>query len=150
MWLGLAMLTGNIWFNIAFILFYWLYYERIYVCRRTIFTQKIWPEVHLLGRGVPAFIPVLSQFTKPNLSFSWKKVLKKKKTAFSPCSLFCLFDISGEYLNEGTEYNYFFIYGTILTGLSYVVLKFLKKKTTVLEQEGANSISNFGRSILKL
>ena len=44
--------------------------------------------------------------------------------------------MSGEYLNEGTDYNYFFIYSTILTGLSYVVLKFLKKKTTVLEQEG--------------
>jgi len=71
MWWGLAMLTGNIWFNLSFI-------------------------------------------------------------------LFCLFDISGAYLNGGTyrDGNLFFIYGTVLTGLSYVVLKFLKKKTQVLEQEG--------------
>ena len=52
--------------------------------------------------------------------------------------LFCLFDITGEYLNGGTykSGNLFFIYGTILTGLSYGVLKFLKKKRSVLEQEG--------------
>ena len=29
MWLGIAMLTGNFWFIIAFILFYFIYYERI-------------------------------------------------------------------------------------------------------------------------
>ncbi|WP_313100976.1 methyltransferase [Epilithonimonas sp.] len=29
MWLGLAMFTENVWFIICFILFYWIYYERI-------------------------------------------------------------------------------------------------------------------------
>jgi len=131
------MLTGNIWFNIAFILFYWLYYERIMFAEEQFLRRKFGQKYTSWAEGVPAFIPALSQFTKPNLSFSWKKVLKREKNGlFAMFILFCLFDMSGEYLNEGTDYNYFFIYGTILTGLSYVVLKFLKKKTTVLEQEG--------------
>lgn len=29
MWLGIALLTASIWFVLAFILIYWLYYERI-------------------------------------------------------------------------------------------------------------------------
>ncbi|TFH24594.1 MAG: lipid A phosphate methyltransferase, partial [Bacteroidia bacterium] len=29
MWLGPAMLTGNLWFILVFCLFYWIYYERI-------------------------------------------------------------------------------------------------------------------------
>ena len=139
MWWGLALLTGNIWFNVTFILFYWLYYERIMFAEEQFLRRKFGQTYTSWAEGVPAFIPALSQFKKPNLSFSWRKVLKKEKNGlFAMFILFCLFDITGEYLNGGTyeSGNLFFIYGTILTGLSYVVLKFLKKKTSLLEQEG--------------
>ena len=48
------------------------------------------------AEGVPAFIPTLSQFKTPNLSFSWRKVLKKEKNGlFAMFILFCLFYITG-------------------------------------------------------
>jgi len=46
MWFGPAMLTGHLWFIIAFILFYWVYYERIMYAEeqflRNKFEMNIW------------------------------------------------------------------------------------------------------------
>ena len=87
------------------------------------------------SKNVPAFIPSFKNFKKSELSFSWKKVIKKEKNGlFALFLIFCIFDILGEVIGKKYDYNYFLISMCILTGLSYAVLKYLKRKTVLLNE----------------
>ena len=79
MYLGLAMITGHLWFVISFVLLYWLYYERIMFAEEHFLRNKFGEQYLKWAASVPAFVPKLGNMASPNLSFSWKKVLKKEK-----------------------------------------------------------------------
>lgn len=136
MWLGPALITGNLWFIVAFCFFYWIYYERIMFAEEQ-FLRKKFGETYLnWAKNVPAFIPKFRSFVKPNLPFSWKKVLKKEKNGvFALFLIYCTFDILGEVIENEHEYNYFIIFACIATGVAYFILKYLKKHTSVLNEE---------------
>jgi protein-S-isoprenylcysteine O-methyltransferase Ste14 len=137
MWIGPAMLTGNLWFVAAFIFFYWIYYERIMFAEEQFLRRKFGNTYTEWAEGVPAFIPNLKYFVPANLPFSLKKVLKKEKNGLAAIFLiFFAFDMSGELIKNESNYNYFFIISCIVTLLMYVVLKFLKKKTNILDEVG--------------
>jgi len=87
------------------------------------------------AENIPAFIPNIKKFKKSNLQFSWKKVLKKEKNGlFALFLIFTTFDILGELIGNDNQYNYFLIAMCIITGLSYIVLKYLRKKTDLLDE----------------
>jgi len=135
MWFGPAMLTGNFWFIIAFCFFYWVYYERIMFAEEQFLRRKFGENYLKWSVNVNAFIPRFKNFEKPNMLFSWKKVLKKEKNGlFALFLIFSAFDILGEIIHNTSNYNYFLITMCILTGLSYIVLKFLKTKTKILDE----------------
>ena len=137
MWLGPAVLTGDFWFIVAFCFFYWIYYERIMFAEEQ-FLRRTFGETYLKwSANVPAFIPKFKGFVKPNLPFSWKKILKKEKNGLAAIFLiFTFFDVAGEIINGRTDYNYYLIAGCVLTTILYIVLKFLKYKTNVLNEDG--------------
>ncbi|MBD3725407.1 MAG: DUF1295 domain-containing protein [Flavobacteriaceae bacterium] len=136
MWLGPAMLTGHFWFIIAFTLFYWVYYERIMFAEEQFLRTKFGKQYLEWSKNIPAFVPNFKNFKKSNLPFSWKKVLKKEKNGlFALFLIFCVFDFSGEIIENTTDYNYFLIGMCVLTGLSYIVLKYLKKRTELLNEQ---------------
>lgn len=88
------------------------------------------------SKNIPAFLPNFKNFQKPTLSFSWKKVLRKEKNGlFAIFIIFFVFDTLGELIENETQYNYFIIAAFVLTGLSYIVLKIIKKRTKLLEEE---------------
>ena len=135
MWLGLAMLTANFWFIVSFGLLFWIYYERIMFAEEQFLRRKF--EVHYLkwSSNVPAFIPKIKLFKKSAIPFSWKKVLRNEKNGlFALFLLFTFFDISGNLLKDTTDYDYFLMVMNILTGVGYLILKYLKKKTTLLDE----------------
>jgi len=137
MWLGPVLLTGNFWFIIAFSLLYWVYYERIMFAEEQFLRRKFGKIYIDWANYVPAFMPSFKRFEKPELSFSWKKVLKKEKNGFTAIFIvFTLFNILGELVQKKTDFDYVLISGCIVSGLLYLVLKFLKKKTDVLNEEG--------------
>lgn len=136
MWLGPALLTENLWFVIAFILFYWLYYERIMFAEEQFLERKFGEKYTSWANQVPAFIPRFSQFKQPAIAFSLKKVLQKEKTGlFLLFLIFALFDLIGEWLKSHTHFNYFLIVGSLLTMFLYIVLKFIKSKTALLNEK---------------
>lgn len=137
MWLGPAVLTGNFWFIVAFCFFYWIYYERIMFAEEQ-FLRRTFGETYLKwSANVPAFIPNFKSFVKPNLPFSWKKVLKKEKNGLAAIFLiFTLFDVVGELIHGTENYNYFLIAACVATVLLYVVLKIMKYKTQILNEPG--------------
>jgi protein-S-isoprenylcysteine O-methyltransferase Ste14 len=89
--------------------------------------------------SVPAFVPKLGNMASPNLSFSWKKVLKKEKNGIA--ALFGLFYVFYAFhiwaLHPELSYwnnIWFCLFVSSLT--LYLILKILKYQTNWLEQEG--------------
>ncbi len=137
MWLGPAMLVRNVWFIVAFVLFYWLYYERIMYAEEQYLRRKFGQTYVDWAEKTPPFIPRFSGFRTCNMVFSWKKVLKKEKNGLlAVFIIFMFFNIIGEAGERQTEYNLFFMYGTAASLVIYLVLKCLKKYTQVLDEAG--------------
>jgi protein-S-isoprenylcysteine O-methyltransferase Ste14 len=135
MWFGPAMLAGHFWFLVAFCLLYWIYYERIMFAEEQFLRKKFGEEYIEWSGNIPAFIPRFKNFKKSVFPFSWKKVLKKEKNGvFALFLIFSAFDVTGELIKNETDYNYFLIAMCVFTGLSYIVLKYLKKKTGILNE----------------
>lgn len=137
MWLGPALLTGNFWFIISFTLLYWLYYEKIMFAEEQFLRGKFGQMYLDWAEKLPAFVPSFKNFVKPELSFSWKKVLKKEKNGLAAVFLvFSMFDMLGKLIQGREDFNYVFIYGIGVTVIIYLILKFLNKKTSVLDEKG--------------
>jgi len=137
MWLGPALVTADLWFIIAFCLLYWVYYERIMFAEEQ-FLRKKFGDVYLQWSSkVPAFLPNFGNFSPPQISFSWKKVVKKEKNGLAALFLiFFLFDASEMLFNPVHQPNPLLFRLCLGTGLLYVVLKVLKTKTSLLVEEG--------------
>ncbi|MBE0639624.1 MAG: DUF1295 domain-containing protein [Bacteroidales bacterium] len=135
MWLGPAMLTGHFWFIIAFVFFYWVYYERIMFAEEQFLRKKFGQQYLDWSDEVPAFVPAYKKFKKPNLMFSWKKVLKKEKNGlFALFLIFFAFDVTGEFIERENHFNLFLIYAVILTGFGFIFLKYIKHNTHLLNE----------------
>ncbi|WP_375581094.1 isoprenylcysteine carboxylmethyltransferase family protein [Marivirga tractuosa] len=130
MWLGPALVTENIWFIVAFILFYWVYYERIMFAEEQFLRRKFKEVYTSWAEKTPAFIPSFKNFVKPNLAFSWKKVLKKEKNGFAAIFIiFCAFDVTAELLKGTQNFNVYLIIAAAISVLLYLILKALKKSS---------------------
>jgi protein-S-isoprenylcysteine O-methyltransferase Ste14 len=136
MWLGPALLTENLWFIIAFILFYWVYYERIMFAEEQFLRRKFGEVYTSWAAKTPAFIPNFKNFVKPNLSFSWKKVFKKEKNGFAAIFIiFCAFDVLAELLKGTQNFNIYLIIAAAISILIYLILKALKKSSLLKLKE---------------
>lgn len=137
MWLGPAMLTGHWYFVAVFCLIYWVYYERIMFAEEQFLRSKFGTKYTDWSKNVPAFIPNFKNYTKSNLPFSWKKVLKKEKNGLvATFMIFSLFDITGKLARGVYSFDYVMAALAVLTLITYFILRYLKRNTQVLEEEG--------------
>lgn len=137
MWLGVAMLTEIFWFIIAFIFLYWLYYERIMFAEEQFLRKKFGSVYTNWATLTPAIIPRFRLFDAASLTFSWKKVLRNEKNGLVALFiLFMIFDLLRLWLRDDSHVNIFFVAGTLVSGILYLVLKYLKHKTAVLNENG--------------
>ena len=134
--LAVAMLTGNIWFIVAFTFLYWVYYERIMFAEEAFLRNKFGDKYLQWAKGRPAFVPKLKMPTKPKYPFSFKKVLKKEKNGVAALfGLFWLFDVVKIGLIEGTwslPKNQWF-WAFVISSVAYLILKIIKRSTDILE-----------------
>jgi len=137
MWLGPVLLTGHFWFVAVVCLFYWIYYERIMFSEEQFLRRKFGDVYTTWASKVPAFIPKMHGYLKPGLPFSWKKVLKKEKNGLA--AVFCIFsllDIVAALIRKDNNFNYFLLTGAVIAIILYAILKFLKYRTNILNEEG--------------
>jgi protein-S-isoprenylcysteine O-methyltransferase Ste14 len=136
MWLGVAMLTQNTWFIIAFILFYAFYYERIMYAEEAFLRNKF-GQVYLdWSEYTPAIIPSFGNFVKAKYPFSIKKVLKKEKNGlWAVFLLFWIFDMVASMVSDGIVLPEptFWLYGAAITTFLYLLIKFLDKRKLLSE-----------------
>jgi len=139
MWLAIAMLTGNIWFVLTFSMAFWIYYERIVYAEEDYLSNKFGTTYLAWTEKTPPFLPSHLKYVPPNLPFSWKKVLKKEKNGlFALFLLFFVFQSVGTYVKKQTFWieETWIVVGCIGSGILYLILKFLKKYTNILNEEG--------------
>ncbi len=66
MWLGAAILINNGWFVVAFILLYWIYYERIMFAEEQFLRRKFGSAYTDWADKTPAFIPNFGKYIPSN------------------------------------------------------------------------------------
>lgn len=137
MWLGIALLTCNVGFVAAFVLAYWLYYERIMYAEEQFLRRKFGDAYLRWAERTPAILPRFGQFRSASLPLSWKKVLKKEKNGlFALFLLFSLFDSLIVGLVGGVSLNYVLLMLTVVSAMAYWVLKYIKRHTKLLDEKG--------------
>jgi len=136
MWLGVGMLTMNLWFLVAFTFFYWVYYERIMFAEEQFLRRKFGDAYLFWAEKTPAFWPSFKNFKTPAVKFSWAKVIRKEKNGllaifvcFFCFQLFTQSIIKGEFK---PHYDFWF-WSTAGSIVLYYIIKFLRKYTKVLE-----------------
>jgi protein-S-isoprenylcysteine O-methyltransferase Ste14 len=138
MWLGIAMLTQQFWFSVAFVFMYWVYYERIMFAEEQFLRKKFGQPYVDWASKTPAFIPAISQYRNPRLPFSWKKVFKKEKNGVVAVFLLIfLFRVLGQSLAAKTlvvpvDFWLYALAGSIV----YYALMKIFKKSAFLRDEG--------------
>ncbi len=139
MWLGIAILTQNLWFIIAFVFAYWVYYERIMFAEEQFLRRKFGDSYLKWAEKIPAFIPDFKNWQSPMLPFSWKKMLKKEKNGvFAVFLVIFFFRELGQYLtNKTLSVNFdFWFWAMSVSGIMYFILKVLKKRSSFLKEKG--------------
>lgn len=137
MWLGVGMLTMNLWFLVAFTFFYWVYYERIMFAEEQFLRRKFGDAYLNWANETPAFWPSFKNFQKPSVKFSWAKVIKKEKNGFLAIFVcFFAFQLMIQSIVNG-EFTFipdFWFSATAAMLVIYYLIKFLRKFTKVLEE----------------
>lgn len=138
MWLGLLLYTGIWWFVLIVSLVFWLYYERIMFAEEEFLRHKFGNDYLQWANNTPAFIPKLSQWQTSELPFSLRNVLKREYNGlFNTAISFLLINALKNYFNQQQFYiNIIWIDFFIVATLALIVLRTLKKKTTVLDVKG--------------
>ena len=141
MWSGIALLSQNTWFILAFIFMYWVYYERIMFAEEQ-FLRKKFGEVYLSwAQQTPAFIPELSKFKKPNTKFNIMKAIRQEKTGLLLIFLlyFLFYEIGSSIMLNKISINFnFWFYAMLFSLITYILIKFIgKNKTSDTDATGA-------------
>ena len=136
--LGLILFSQVWWFALVCIAIFWIFYERIIFTEEEFLRQKFGATFVEWSLKTPVFIPKFSGWQKPELPYAWKTVLKREhSTQFGMISALTLLGIAADLFT--TPDHKIAIFWWIFLGASlviYLVLRFLKKKTTVLTIEG--------------
>lgn len=133
MWLSVALLTGNAWFIVAFILFFALYYERIMYAEEVFLREKFKEEYIEWSNKTPAVLPKFNLYQKAEKKFNFKKVLKKEKNGiWALLGLFWFFElVEKNILSYQLEEGYWFetsiwFFAALATTIYYAILKVIK------------------------
>ena len=136
--LGIVMFTQSLLAIITIILVFWIYYERIIFAEEQFLQKKFGKKFLQWANNTPIFIPNFKNYRAPDLSFSLKNIFKREYTGFFIIILtFTVVEILEDYFDKRQfkierEWAIIFIVGLI----TYILLRYLKKKTNLLNEEG--------------
>lgn len=131
MWLGPALVTGNIFFIISFLLFCCIFFERMMLAEEKYLKKKIGLKYSKWAKSVPVVIPKVTNFKKPNNPFNWSKAFKKSIGKLTLVLIaFFLFDGMTEILVDEPNYNILYRV-TLSISLITVVIIEIKQRSQI-------------------
>lgn len=145
MYLGVVALLKSLLFAAIFILFFYLYYERIMFAEE-FFLRGKFKDAYLKWANVtPAFIPSFKNYKPANLNFSFKNILKREYPGlYGIIVIFTIFDIAILYFNEQGRFALGFLEALRIEqivffgagSLFYILIRIIVKTTKILHVEG--------------
>lgn len=128
MWLGPALVTGNLFFIISFLLFCCVFFERIMIAEEIHCKRKYGFKYSGWAEQVPALIPSLHKFKKPDEKFNFIRAFKNSTSKFSLVLLsFLVFDGLTEIFAAKPDYNDLYVIMLLLSIMITVVGEFYDK-----------------------
>ncbi len=138
MWLGIILFVQSLWLLFIFILLYWIYYERIMYAEESFLESKFGKDFLSWSKQTPPFFPDFRKWKKSELDFSLRKVLKMEYSGFfGMISCFVFLHVFRNFIElKRFEVSFCWLGIFIFSLLVYLVLRFLKKKTRILQTKG--------------
>lgn len=134
--LGTAMLSCNAWFVLVYMLLFWVYYERIIFAEENFISEKFGPELNKWAEHVPTFIPSFRNYRKSDRLFNGRKLIRQEINGIgATVSIFLFFQIVlnlALYRKPFIGWELWSI-AWLATLALYLVVRYLKKKTKVLQ-----------------
>jgi protein-S-isoprenylcysteine O-methyltransferase Ste14 len=138
MGLGVTTFTGVWWMVLIYTLVFWLYYERIMFSEEAFLRDKFGEPYLEWAARTPAFIPSPRRYARPDLSFSFRNVLRREYNGlFAVIVLMSVFDAAGRWSVQGAfslDRGWTWVLG--VSTLAWVVARTIKRHTEWLVVEG--------------
>lgn len=117
---------------------YALYYERIIFAEEAFLRERFGDTFEHWAATTPSFLPRLSGWAPPHLSFCWRSVLRREHSGlFLLTTVHALLDVSGDAVaRKQVQLNWWWVSVFIFGLVTYVTLLTLKKQTRLLHVEG--------------
>jgi protein-S-isoprenylcysteine O-methyltransferase Ste14 len=134
--LGVAMLSCSVWFVLVYILAFWIYYERIIYAEEHFISQKFDEQLQAWAAKTSTFIPSFGTFRKPATPFNWKKIIRQEKNGIlATFGIFFIYNLVQNWTLNGKAWMGFDFWsiGFAASIVYYLVIRYLNKKTKVLE-----------------
>lgn len=139
MWFGLVLLMQNLWFAVAFIFIYWVYYERIMFAEEQYLRKKFGTTYTDWAARVPAFVPRFSGYVRGG-GISLKKVFQREKNGIVAIFLvILLFKLVEAVAQTGFDWRVFYqqeafwVRALSVSLVYYLVVKILTRTTHIFE-----------------
>lgn len=101
-WLGIALLTENLWLIFHFIVLFWIYYGWVMLTEERFLRDKYGLFFLDWADRTPAIWPNFGRYKNPSLQFSTINVLKMEKNSLcNLCLVFFLFDAIDSLMENG-------------------------------------------------
>ena len=145
MFLGVVLILKSLSFTLIFILFYWMYYERIMFTEEQFLRNKFGSEYIEWAKKTPAIFPKFKNYQSPNLEFSFKNIIKREyPSLFGITLMFMFYDLLLIINNEPNRLQngffglYYFHHQVtfIIAILFYITTRIIVKFTKLLHVEG--------------
>ena len=138
MMLGVVMFLQSFWLGLTFSVLFWFYYERIILAEEAFLLAKFGEEYERYADRTPALIPRFRGWIRPELPFSLRTVLRREYSSlFALITCFFTVEVLTDLVNSGRfEFDVFWLIVFALAALTYLTLRTLKKRTTLLNVEG--------------
>lgn len=134
MWIGIVMYTFNFWYVILVSLLFWLYYERIMFAEERFLERKFGDSYVNWSMTVPPFWPSMRAYTKGEISFSIKTILRREYSGISATIIgFVFVDILRNVFEDGQlDWNKDYTIVLIIAGSISLIFRSLKHYTKIL------------------
>jgi protein-S-isoprenylcysteine O-methyltransferase Ste14 len=133
-WFGLSLFMKSVWFTTVIILFFTVFYERIIFTEETFLRQKFGDAFLEWAEKTPAIIPRFKNWRPPTLPFSLKSAINREYgTFFAIIATFTVLELLAGLFNSRTlMIDAIWVKLFIFSGILYLTIRYLKKKTKVL------------------
>ena len=137
-WFGLSLFMKSLWFTTVIVLFFTVFYERIIFREEGFLREKFGDAFMQWAAATPAIIPRFKNWQPPSLPFSVKSaIVREYGTFFAIIATFTVLELlAGLFHSRQLTLDAVWVKLFIFSGVLYLTIRYLKKKTKVLSTAG--------------